>query len=157
MAVYEWKYDRFPVDAQVAGEELERIHERDGKITPAAVVEDARPENAPLHPCFEWRDDVAAEKYREEQARCLIRTVVIKQEPEKKEPKKVVVVRGFVHTNDDYQPMKVVLKRPDYTEQMMADALRDLKAFMAKYRDLSQLAPMLETMEQWVGELEATP
>ena len=154
MAIYEWKYKVFPVAAQVAGEELERIHQRDGKITPTAVVEDARPEDAPLHPCFEWRDDVAAEKYREEQARCLIRTVVIKQEPKPQEPKKVVVVRGFVHTQDDYQPMNVVLKRPDYTERMMADALRDLKAFQAKYHDLSQLKPMLDTVNQWIGELE---
>jgi hypothetical protein len=63
------------VDAQTAGSELDRIRRRDGTIKPAAVVDEARPEEAPLHPAFEWRDPVAAEQWREHQASTLIKVV----------------------------------------------------------------------------------
>jgi len=63
------------IDAQTAGSELDRIRRRDGTIRPAAVVDEARPEEAPLHPAFEWNDPVAAEQWREHQARTLIRVV----------------------------------------------------------------------------------
>lgn len=66
---------RFGIDAQEAGEELERIKQRDGTIVPEAVVDEARPEEAVLHPAFEWEDPVAAEKYRVIQARQLIKRV----------------------------------------------------------------------------------
>ena len=73
---------RFGIDPQEAGEELERIKQRDGTIVPAAVVDEARPDDAILHPAFEWQDPVAAEQYRLIQARTLIKRVrVICPEP----------------------------------------------------------------------------
>ena len=63
------------IDAQTAGSELDRIRRRDGTIRPAAVVDEARPEEAPLHRAFEWRDPVAAEQWREHQASTLIKVV----------------------------------------------------------------------------------
>jgi hypothetical protein len=63
------------VDAQTAGSELDRIRRRDGTIRPDVVVDEARPEEAPLHPAFEWRDPVAAEQWREHQATTLIKVV----------------------------------------------------------------------------------
>jgi hypothetical protein len=63
------------IDAQTAGSELDRIRQRDGTIIPAVVVDEARPEEAPLHPAFEWRDSVAAENYRQHQASTLIKVV----------------------------------------------------------------------------------
>jgi hypothetical protein len=63
------------VDAQTAGSELDRIRRRDGTIRPNVVVDEARPEEAPLHPAFEWRDPVAAEQWREHQASTLIKVV----------------------------------------------------------------------------------
>jgi hypothetical protein len=73
---------RFGIDPQAAGEELERIKHRDGTITAPAVVDEARPDDAVLHPAFNWNDPDAAEKYREIQARQLIKRVrVICPEP----------------------------------------------------------------------------
>lgn len=63
------------INAQTAGSELDRIRQRDGTIIPAVVVDEARPEEAPLHPAFEWRDSVAAENYRQHQASTLIKVV----------------------------------------------------------------------------------
>ena len=63
------------VDAQTAGSELDRIRRRDGTLRPDVVVDEARPEEAPLHPAFEWSDPVAAEQWREHQASTLIKIV----------------------------------------------------------------------------------
>lgn len=71
----------FGVDAQTAGQELDRIRRRDGTIRPAVVVSESRPEEAPLHPVFEWRDEVAAEKYREHQATNLVKVVRVVTPP----------------------------------------------------------------------------
>lgn len=56
---------------------LIQTRERHGVLTPQAVVEDARPEGAPLHDRFEWDDAKAGELYRVDQARALIRSVKI--------------------------------------------------------------------------------
>lgn len=63
------------VDAQTAGEELARIKAEHGFLQPAVVVDESRPDDAPLHPAFEWRDPVAAEQWREHQATAIIRRV----------------------------------------------------------------------------------
>jgi hypothetical protein len=64
--------------AQEVGEHLERLRSENGGIVqPEQVVDDARPEDSPLHHVFEWDDDVAAEKYRIAQARNIIRSVNI--------------------------------------------------------------------------------
>ena len=46
-----------------------------GTLTPDAVVKDAKSVSSPLHTHFEWDDDVAANKFRLDQARRLIRSV----------------------------------------------------------------------------------
>lgn len=47
---------------------------KEGALTAADVVADARRPDSPLHELFEWDDSVAAERYRESQARSLIRS-----------------------------------------------------------------------------------
>ena len=72
---------RVAVPAQVAGEALEAIRERcaarDERMLTGAVVEAARPCDAPLHPAFSWDDSVAGEKWRRHEARNLIRSVMV--------------------------------------------------------------------------------
>lgn len=51
--------------------------ENGGRLTATDVVEAARIETSPLHRYFEWDDDAAAEAYRIEQARRLIRSVKV--------------------------------------------------------------------------------
>jgi hypothetical protein len=48
---------------------------RGGKLTPSRVVDAARNPDHPLHTHFDWDDSAAAELWRVEQARRLIRSV----------------------------------------------------------------------------------
>jgi hypothetical protein len=57
--------------------QLEAIRDKRGELTPALVVEEARPKNHPLHNRFEWNQSAAAEAWRRQQAHELIRSVKI--------------------------------------------------------------------------------
>lgn len=63
------------LSAAAAAAELARIGKAHGAIRPAVVVDEARPADAPLHPAFTWDDGRAAEAWRREEARTLIRSV----------------------------------------------------------------------------------
>ena len=68
---------KLSVDAQTVGEELERIRQRDGGVTVDAMLEAARPEDAPLHPLCEWDDQIAGEKWRRHQVRQIPRRLQV--------------------------------------------------------------------------------
>lgn len=66
------------VNVDVAASEIRRIiSENGGGCTPPQIVESARPEESPLHRAFLWDDEKAGEYYRREQARRLIKSVVV--------------------------------------------------------------------------------
>lgn len=99
------------VDAETAGSELERIHQKHGALKPKIVVNESRPEDAPLHPVFEWDDFVAAEEWRVHTARNLIRSVHVINNDERAEP--VYVNVQATNNEREYQPMSVVVQRVD--------------------------------------------
>lgn len=145
--VYQWKIPIAPVSAQTAGEEFERLYEKNGRLAPEDVVDESRPESAPLHECFEWNDEVAAEKYRVVQAGNIIRAIV-KVEPAPEAPAQTV--RAFVHVRQDYHPISVVVKNPDMSEELLANARREMVAFIAKYKSLKKLFPIIDAMQNFI-------
>jgi len=134
------------IPAGVTGAELTRIAERDGGIVPSAVVEEARPEDAPLHSAFEWDDSIAAEEYRQQQARQLVRAVVLVSEPERNET--APVVRAFVSIRNTagatpqsrlYKPTLDVLANPDEAEQVKRRLRNEVIALRQRYMSLLEL------------------
>lgn len=68
----------FPIDAQTAGNELERIRvTHGGVLTPETVVDEATSRHSPIHDCFTWDDTIAAYKQRIQEARVLIGAVEV--------------------------------------------------------------------------------
>lgn len=61
----------------IAARLAEIAKEHGGRLTPAAVVADARSQNSVLHDCFEWDDTKAASQWRIEQARALISSITV--------------------------------------------------------------------------------
>lgn len=151
--VYEWKIPGlYEVPAQEAGEELARIYDKRSKLDAPDIVEESRPESAVLHRCFERRDPVAAELYRQHQARCIINCIVTVVETKEREP---VTVRAYQHVSNTYTPIDVVLKSQDKTSEMKQNAMRELAAFQRKYRVLSELPPVFEAIEKVTRRLTA--
>jgi hypothetical protein len=91
-SVYIWKRNFFNADAQKVGEELEKIEVRNAET----VLEAAKKKKSELHKCFEWDDPTAAEEYRKEQARLVMRMIAVevRYEDTKGEPE-MVMVRAF--------------------------------------------------------------
>jgi len=147
--IYQWKLPLYKIDAQTAGEELERITQARHSLTPDAVVDESRSEDAVLHNCFEWNNESAAERYRETQAQELIRNIVTVtvNDEEITEP-----VRAFVSIQNDYKPVSVVVRTKEYSDEMYRKALRDLQAYKRKYAGLEQLAEVFKAIDSALGE-----
>lgn len=118
----------YKIDPQIAGEELERIKARHDGLTAKLVVAEARPEDAPLHCAFEWRDEVAGERYREHQARNLFKAVEV-VEPEGPRPVYVAVPAKKAARGEEnkYRDILDVVQNVDYT----ASALQVLNEKLA--------------------------
>lgn len=143
--VYRWKLPGVvPVDAQTAGEELSRIYEERGGLNPADIVDESRDSKAPLHPCFEWNDAAAAEKYRQSQAALIIRSIVTVEESSLGPQE----VRAFVHVQENYHPISVVVNNEERMSELLKMALMELAAFRKKYASLEKLAPVFESIEK---------
>lgn len=145
--VYEWKTASYiKADANVAGKQCEQLEKTVG-LTAKNLLDANRDENAPLHNEFEWRDSIAAEKYRENQARHIIACLCVRTETtsgEQSEP-----VRAFLQITSDceYQSLNVILQSADSHSAMLAMALKELKAFQRKYKVLAELKPLFDVME----------
>ena len=143
--IYQWKFkDLYPVNAQTAGEELDRIYQKHGALTAAEIVNESREETAPLHPCFEWNDAVAAEKYRETQATEIVRAIVAISESNGQQQE----IRAFVHVEKNYQPISVVINNEEKMTELLAVALKELQAFQRKYATLSELKSVFAEIEK---------
>lgn len=135
-------------DPQRVGEELERIRCSTGGLTARAVVDAARPKRHYLHQYFTWDDALAAEKYREDEARHLLRSVVVQFTGEEKPS---APVRAFVAIGQDderYMPMAVVLSQDDLRAKLLAKATEELSWFRQKYRDLTELAKVFDAIDE---------
>lgn len=125
------------VTPDVVTSELARIHEEnDSTLTAPAVLEAARPKDAPLHPAFEWDIKKAANEYHLIQARQIIRAVVIVSE----EPEEPTVPRWVHVEKDNYQPIEVVVERPDMFQLALAEATAKLAAAERAVLDLKRAA-----------------
>lgn len=149
--VYEWKSGfRTKVSAEVAGAVFEELDKGKG-LTASNLVEASRPEDAPLHKEFEWDDNIAAEKFREHQARIIINHLTIRmEEVEDSQP-----TRAYVSlTTDDsrkYEPLSMVLKNPQKTTALFDMAMRELESFQRKYNNLTEFARLFEEIERLKG------
>lgn len=146
---------RFSVDAKIASVELDRIRDKqDGELRPADVVAEASKKRNPLHPEFDWDDESAANKYREDRARTMIRSIVVIR---KEAPK--VVARKYEatysrETREEGQPQKQcyrtteeILSDPIERDRLLARAIKELGAFRERYAGLSELAVVFQAAE----------
>ena len=127
-------------EAQVVGEMCEELSNTIG-LTPKTLLDANRNEDAPLHDYFEWRDDVAAEKYREQKAGYIIRSIIVVEE-EKPEVRAYVPV--IVSGKNEFKHVETVIKSVDLTQQMLENAKKELFAFQVKYNNLREYVELAE-------------
>lgn len=128
-------------------EELERISQELGYLTPEIVVERAADPENPLHDYFEWDDKEAAERYRKVQARQLMRSIILNikqvtpEEHDQAGPRAFQSVRTLIGEGEQtkirrvYMHTDVVLKRPELAEQVADNMFRELVSFYNRYQN----------------------
>lgn len=138
---YSWRAGK-SVPAQVAGEVMEMIEQRDGVLTKEAFLEESRPENSPTHNLFEWDDTVAAERFRLEQSRMAIQDIVvtiIKKDEPKKVHAFVNVTRGK-QNKAEYSNIELAMSDETKRQAVLANAFSELRTFEQKYQDYTELS-----------------
>jgi hypothetical protein len=140
-----------PAKLAIVHAELERIAKKHrGQLRPPDVVDAARPKTAVLHSHFEWRDGIAAERYRLVQAQMLIRVTVTMIETGDDQSREF---RAFVSLSSDrqskqgYRTMVSVMSNPTWRAQLLEDALSELNAFRLRYKSLVELATVFDAID----------
>ena len=148
--VYEWKIPKYSLPAQSAGEELERIERKHGRITPGNVLEESRPTGAVLHSLFEWNDSAAAEKFRLEQAREVIGNIAVVRMIEGRPTEPVRAFVNLVPANRErgYSSIVKVLSNREYAHQLLETALAEFQALRNKYAILVELAELFDVIDE---------
>lgn len=149
--------------AKIVVERLTLLNDRyGGLLTPKQVVTDARDRRSPLHSYFEWNNTKAAELYRLEQARRLIRSVVLVADDS---GKKLPPARVFVHvfakeeeedgeTAGGYVRTLHALSTEAGRKAVLQSALRDIRIFREKYETLKELAGLMKSLRGYAERLE---
>lgn len=134
---------RFGADAQKCYEEILEICDDVGSASPRAILEKARDESTELYKCFTWDDGVAAEKWRTQEARLVVRQLVIK---EVEVPKDRPEVRLLYKTDNEsgYKPTHIIVKQEDEYKALLKRAYAELRAFKAKYSMLEELQELFD-------------
>ena len=149
---YEWNANRHDLarqaDAQKIGAHLEKLRLRNkGRLTPDIVVADATRPRSPLHGMFEWNVKRAAAQHWLERARYIIRSVIVVMEDRPDTPN----VRALVRVQEDgesyYTSITQAMSEADLRVQVLARALKELKDWQKRYRDLEEFAKVFDAIE----------
>ena len=136
-------------DPQAIGEALAAIATNaGGALTAPAVVDAARDPTSPLHLHFEWSDVIAAEKFRQDQAREIIRCIRVEDVDSEQPPRAFLSVAGRGGTS--YRTLGDVKSSRDLQEVILAAAQRDLDAMERRYRQLEDVCVHLRLAKEAV-------
>lgn len=152
--VYKWVSGyRTSVNAQEAGEIMDRLA-REGNLTPQALVDEARPEESPLHKGFDWDDASAAEKYRRAQAVTMIRAVVVSESEIMDEGSADVKVKVFnlPQKGTSYESLKTILVDEEKSDSLIDRALAELRTYREKYSQLERLSKLMTVIDETLKE-----
>lgn len=148
---YKWSTNLYSkVKAEDAGREFEQIEAENGFITPQAVVDRARPEDSVMHKLFEWNDSIAAEKYRTQQAGCIIGALIVTKSENNYNKRAFVNIVASPH-NPKNKPQYIRVDRafsdPTSKAIVLSNAIAELKRFKEKYAALKELSAIFNAID----------
>lgn len=125
---------------------LTAIYREHGALTPRLVVDAARDPEHPLHDRFEWDDALAGEKYREQQARALIRTVKVVEPVGETDETRVRAFHSVPRPEGQtYVPIDEVRADPFTRQLVLRTAEREFRQMFARYRHLREFLEVVQT------------
>lgn len=138
----------FKADANKCYQEIQQIGD---EVKPEQVLAKAKDKQSELHKCFDWNDSSAAEKYRIEQAKSVIRHLIVIQkddEDEKTEPVQFRVMMKNERTHGSgYKQTIVMVRDEDEYKKLLENAYAELRSFKQKYSCLTELAEIIALID----------
>ena len=131
---------------EIVAAQLDRIQHKYGYIKPKIVVKEAEAAASPLHNFFTWEDRDAASRWRESEARDLIRAIRIVRSdmPLSEQP----IVRKYLSVSateeetrfdgSAYLPMDEIMKNEDYQQQALNSAMDELRQWKERHDGLKE-------------------
>jgi len=130
-----------------------------GVLEPATIVKKAKPVKNPLHKNFTWDDSVAGQKYREEEARRVVRSIEVVMKPATGAPERAV--KAYVSVSSSpvkqtkgsvYVTVDEALSDQIMRDEVLARAIREALSFRKKYAELSELAMVFSAIDEMLVE-----
>lgn len=136
-------------DANKVAQEIESIgiNNTTDEFSAQEMVDYARNNpNSELHKLFEWNDAIAAEAYRNQQAKDILRFLKITIVSEESQNKNHTLVRYFVSTgNRDgmYKKTEPIFQNASEADKVLENMRRDAEIFINRYKAYLSLNPNL--------------
>lgn len=116
------------------------------RLSPTNFLEAARPETAPLHDLFEWDDTQAANEYRLEQARRILRSIeVVVVGADKKEhaTRYVHALEGEHEGEASFVVHDQVKRSPTLAQRLADDAYESAVNWADRYQEFCEVYPVV--------------
>ena len=122
---------------------LGQLEKQKGMILPKDLVDIARHEDSPIHEMFEWDDSKAAQEYRLQQARQMIREVRVEIEGKTTQAYYNVKVQER-EPSQGYVSVTRILADEQMSQSLIKDALREIDHWQKRYETLEQLKGLID-------------
>lgn len=138
---------RSNLDAEIVGATIEQLSVTHGSVTADLLVEEAKHSDSPLHHYFIWDDSEAAKKYREDQARLLIRNVEVRiiQNNQSTEP-----IKAFINVKsqyDGYKPIQKVMENKNLKTLFIKQAYDELMLWRDRYIQYAEFGEVIKVID----------
>lgn len=132
--VGQWGIHKFKADANLVAQEIKSIGD---EIKPDMLVQYATENpDSEVHKCFTWDNNEAADKWRLQEARMVMKslTIIVTTDTRKEQP-----IRMYMRTSttSGYKETVRIYQNEDELDGMLRLAKAELFAFENKYRILS--------------------
>ncbi len=148
-------------DAQLIGQILEGLEDRDEMFKARKVLEHARDPRSPLHKYFEWDDNKAAEAYRLEQAGRLVAFVTIEVVDASGNKKRERAYHSITISEADgskkrgFMSIRRIKQESDLQEQLVQRALQTLRVWRDMYHRFQRFHELIVCIDQILADVAA--
>ena len=144
--------------ADKVGDLIDRLERKHGHVTPELLLEAATP-RAVHRKCYNWEEGDAAHRYRLEQSRLLLRSIVTSVELPDNGPVKVgafvsVPVEETDKRKRGYVNVRTASSNFETQDAMLQDCLNSLRVWRRKWANLAKVADALKPIDVAVRKLQ---
>lgn len=138
-----WSYNLFKANAEKVYSDINQIEEK----TPQNLVDYAEEHpDCELYKCFTWDDRKAANEYRKSEARQVLRLLVYTEDTEEDEAP--TMIRVLQNVEQEYKPVKLIVKNNDEYKTLLKRAKAELAAFRLRYKQIAELETVLDAIDE---------